>query len=1077
MKKRRIAPLVLTLCMGFVATACGEQTPTVEQVSVKLTIEKTSLEVGESTTFKVEVENSSEAYKIDIADTSVVKVEGDKLVALKAGSTDVSAVVGETKSNVIKVTVKEKAEPAKISVSINTPAKTALNVGETLTLTAKVENNADNLPVKWASSNAEVLSVSDAGVLTALKVGTAEVTAKVGDVTSAAISFTVTAPVLPVTVEITQPAKTALEVGETLKLTASVANNVDNLPVVWKSSDISVLTVDETGLVTAVKSGSAKITATVGEVVSEPITLVVNEPDLPITVTIEAPAKTSLEVGETLKLTAIVVNNTDNLPVVWASSDATVLSVNAEGVVSAIKEGSATVTAKVGDVTSLGVTFEVKEPVLPISVTIDAPAKTNLMVTETLQLTAKVENNVDNLPLVWKSSDSEVLSVDDKGLVTALKAGTAEVTATVGDAVSEKVSFVVTAPAAEEIVFEIRKTTIGVGEKVEFKTSVLPAGSDQTVIISSSDEMKVRVDGNTIEGISETEPDSPIQLSVETPSGLKKTVDITVTDMATSALDEIKAVLTKSSEIEKEKVNGGTFSIVTEENGEVDSYNKGSYSIYSDNKVKVNSEELDSRSGITKTNRSIGISEDQKTYYDIYQEIDEEGISEISYSTDIFEIVDEEETVYGEITLEEALNNVTLPTILDETGLSNDIYENYINHYSYYSSVDAKDAMTFEFSENAYKLTTSFENYNGLNKIETVISLDSEGLVSNFTSKTELYESDYDGAISETISSSTVVEFTLSKGERTPSSDDMLKVEDLYATDYECHLSDSYGGGSVETFNLGSTVRLIIDSVSPDTYYDDADPIYIESVSDETAVESMYDSSFKVIKPIEDLKVVVSSRSGIKKEFVIDVVQPAVETISFPSERTTFPTHDLVNATREITVSSSPSGSVADIDVKVIPGTGNAEVTMIDNDTFSITGTKAGTVTVEAYDKNVGKSSKITREITYFDDTDAGITDYLTSTAVYVDDSSYEIVLTKDTETTGTLKVLYDEYGYLYEMTAKFTATNGEVVFSDFVGVTESDYIISDVRTYSLTSSSRFSRWNIDVELSWDSDTISFYLY
>ena len=81
------------------------------------------------------------------------------------------------------------------------------------------------------------------------------------------------------------------------------------------------------------------------------------------------------------------------------------------------------------------------------------------------------------------------------------------------------------------------------------------------------------------------------------------------------------------------------------------------------------------------------------------------------------------------------------------------------------------------------------------------------------------------------------------------------------------------------------------------------------------------------------------------------------------------PLHDLVGATREISVSSSPSGSIADIDVNVIPGTGDADVSLVEGSTnsFTITGTKPGTVTLEVTDKNVGETSKVTREITYFD--------------------------------------------------------------------------------------------------------------
>lgn len=888
---------------------------------------------------------------------------------------------------------------------------------------------------------------------------------------------------------------TSLEVGQVTQL--SVVASVEGTSYEIIVSDDSVVKVEGSN-VKALKEGTATLQAKSGEVVSNTVKITVKakedvdeeEPD-PLTVSIEVPEKTTLKVGESINLTAKVENNVDNLPLEWASSDETVLTVDTSGKVTGVKEGKAKVTLKVGDVTSAPLELtvekeeEVEPPVQKTSVEIKDPAKSELEVDETLQLEAEVKNSVDNLPVEWSSSDTQVLSVSSSGLVTALKEGEATIKAKVGEAEDSVLLKVVKKEVvATDIEYSLRKTTIGVGEKLEIETRVLPEGADQAVNITSSNELAVRVDGKTIEGLSVTEEDAPVTITISTPNGIIKSVQITVVEMGQSALSEIEAVLTKSAEIEKTAVKSGSYSIVkTDATGEVSESHIGNYDIYSDNKVRIHDEE--DWYGVTITDRSIGLTDDEKTYYDIYQETDESGEVEITYDTDILE-VSETGDGYSSIKLEDAKNNLTLPTILDERGLSNQIFEEYFNGFGYYSDEEAQKSMTFDYTDGVYILSAfGEESWDGsIEKYETTFKVDDEGLVTSFNQTKSLFSADYDtGEVSDTADEVETVEFTLEKGAREVAPSDLLTVEDLYLTDYECHLSNSYYGTEhVDEYVLGSKVNLIVDSYEPETYYEDADPIEIISVSDPTAVEDLYSTSFTVVKPIDELEVTVSSlKSKIEKKFTISVYQPDVETISLPSEKTTLPLHDLVGATREVSVSSSPTGSIADIDVNVVPGTGEAEVSLVEGSTdrFTITGTKPGTVTLEVMDKNVGEASKITREITYFDNTDEGIMDYLSSSSIYFNNSDFTITITKDeaNATEGLLTVIYDEYGTTYTSTAKIVVSNGEITFSDFVGLDDDEYIITELRPYDYDSGAKYSRFNLTMQMSWDESTVSFYLY
>ena len=893
---------------------------------------------------------------------------------------------------------------------------------------------------------------------------------------------------------------TSLEVGQVTQL--SVVASIEGTSYEILVSDDSVVKVEGSN-VKALKEGTATLQAKSGEVVSNTVKITVKakedvdeeEPD-PLTVSIEVPEKTTLKVGESINLTAKVENNVDNLPLEWASSDDTVLTVDTSGKVTGVKEGKAKVTLKVGDVTSapLELTIEEEEvepPIQKVSVEIKEPAKNELEVDETLQLEAEVKNNVDNSPVEWSSSDAQVLSVSSSGLVTALKEGEATIKAKVGEA-EDTVSLKVVKKeiVATDIEYSLRKTTIGVGEKLEIETRVLPEGADQTVSITSSNELAVRVDGKTIEGLSVTEEDAPVTITISTPNGITKTIEITVVEMGQSALSEIEVVLTKSAEIEKTAVKSGSYSIVkTDATGEVSESHIGNYDIYLDNKVRIHDEE--NWFGVTITDRSIGLTDDEKTYYDIYQETDESGEVEIGYDTEILE-VSETGDGYSSIKLEDAKNNLTLPTILEESGLSNQIFKTYFAGYDYYSTEAAQKSMTFDYKDGVYTISAfGEESWDGsIEKFETTFKVDDEGLVTSFNQTKSLFSADNDtGDLSDTADEVETVEFTLEKGAREVAPNDLLTIEDLYLTDYECHLSNTYSGAEhVDEFVLGSKVYLVEDSYEPETYYEDADPIEIISVSDPTAVENLYSTSFTVVKPIDELEVTVSSlKSKIEKKFTISVYQPNVEAISLPSEKTTLPLHDLVGATREISVSSSPSGSIADIDVNVVPGTGEAEVSLVEGSTnrFTITGTKPGTVTLEVMDKKAGEASKVTREITYYDNSDEGIMEYLTSSSLYTTYSGYyatvDLAFEKVSETTGKVVItyVYDDYD-TYVFTGEISVVNGEVVLPETFECDQSgDVTISSFRLYNPNTSYKYSSWMFSIEddENWEYPNPTFYLY
>ena len=159
--------------------------------------------------------------------------------------------------------------------------------------------------------------------------------------------------------------------------------------------------------------------------------------------TIELAAdETNLVAGNTANLTATVAPADYTGELVYEVSDNTVVSV-ADGVITALKAGVATITAKVGDVISNEVTITVKNPAATaIAIAAD---KTELEVSQTAKITPTVTPAEYDGTLVYVVSDNTVVSVSADGVITALKAGTAKITAKIGDElVSNEITVTVT---------------------------------------------------------------------------------------------------------------------------------------------------------------------------------------------------------------------------------------------------------------------------------------------------------------------------------------------------------------------------------------------------------------------------------------------------------------------------------------------------------------------------------------------------------------------------------------------------------------------------------------------------------
>ena len=233
------------------------------------------------------------------------------------------------------------------SVSIS-PGSLTMTEGETQTLTASVKPaEATHSEVTWSSSDAQVVTVN-AGKVTAVKPGSATVTAT-ADGKKGNCSITVVARVYSVTGVTLDTTNKELSEGENFTLKATVApENASNKTVSWSSSAPDVASVDQNGKVTAIKAGTATITVTTtdgGKTATCEVTVIARVASVSLN-----KDQITLTEGQSETLTATVLpERAHDKSVRWESSASDVASVDQNGKVTAIKAGTATITVTTTD--------------------------------------------------------------------------------------------------------------------------------------------------------------------------------------------------------------------------------------------------------------------------------------------------------------------------------------------------------------------------------------------------------------------------------------------------------------------------------------------------------------------------------------------------------------------------------------------------------------------------------------------------------------------------------------------------------------------------------------------------------
>ena len=394
-----------------------------------------------------------------------------------------------------------------VSLNVNSYV---LKEGETAVLAVTITPaDAENKNVVWTSSNEHVATVASDGKITAVSAGTAIITVKsVDGGFTASCAVTVEAKeapkpeVVPVSGVALDKAELTMVEGtiETLLVTITPAE-AENKKVTWTTSDEKVATIAADGKVTAVSPGTATITVkTEDGDYTATCTVTVTKQVVSVSGVSLDKNEAALVEGEMLQLIATVAPaEADNKIVTWSTSDEKVATVAADGTITAVSPGTATITVKTEDggfTATCAVT--VNKKVIAVTGVLLNKDTANMAPGEVLTLTATVlPDNADCKNVTWTSSNPNVATVDADGKVTALDSGTAIITVTTADGAFQASCKVIVYQEVFSVTLDKTEANIDEGKTLQLTATVAPENAtDKTLKWESSNTAVATVSDN-----------------------------------------------------------------------------------------------------------------------------------------------------------------------------------------------------------------------------------------------------------------------------------------------------------------------------------------------------------------------------------------------------------------------------------------------------------------------------------------------------------------------------------------------------------------------------------------------------
>ncbi len=341
----------------------------------------------------------------------------------------------------------------------------------------------------WTSDNENVATVAQDGTVTAVAPGYAVITA-----TGGSVLHQCGVAVYDQAVTSVQLNRTSVDlmVNDTAELTAYVfPDDAVNKDVIWTSDNEDVATVSDSGTVTAVGKGSATITAKSGG----PSASCTVEVTLPVASVSISPSSKKLSLNETADLNATVSpSDATDADVTWTSSDESIATVDSTGTVTAKSFGSAAITAEADGQFGICIINVVKTDVTNVSL---SSTSETMGKSDTLMLRTTVSPSSATYPdVTWKSSDTDIVTVDGTGKITAVGYGSATVTAE-ADGKFDTCTVTVVKTEVTSVGLSSTSETLAVGDTVTLVATVSPSDAmDAGVTWTSTNPSVATVDAH-----------------------------------------------------------------------------------------------------------------------------------------------------------------------------------------------------------------------------------------------------------------------------------------------------------------------------------------------------------------------------------------------------------------------------------------------------------------------------------------------------------------------------------------------------------------------------------------------------
>ena len=509
-----------------------------------------NLNIGEEVTIKFLLNPSNATLKeanwtnSDSSKVSMKDSVGYALIkGLEVGSSDIKITVkdydGNVKTDSVKVNVINSNQPVLVSSIALSPTSVTLNPNGTYKFNVTVSpNNATNKGVIWSSNDTNVVSVDQNGNIKALKEGTAKIRVTAQDGSGKYVEASVTVesskPTNVLVTGVSLNASTVkMYVGQSYQLIHTIKpSNATNKGVTWSSSNTNVVGVSN-GKIVGKSSGKARITVTTndGRYSAYTDVTVINRPNSSSSSNSSSNSSSGsssssisssidivkdmieLNKGSEEKLEYKLSQDLTDSIIIWKSSNTDVAVVK-NGIVTAISDGEATITATING-KDIKDTCKVIVKKLDLTGIVFEDESLSISVGKTLKLTLNALPSGADLPsLKWDVDNIEILSVSDKGVIKGINVGEAVVTASSMDGkYSASINIVVTPYVSEPIEINVEGYDLNFDENTYSYT--LKIKNEKSLKITSN------VKDISIKGNDKLENGSLITITVFTDDGSK----------------------------------------------------------------------------------------------------------------------------------------------------------------------------------------------------------------------------------------------------------------------------------------------------------------------------------------------------------------------------------------------------------------------------------------------------------------------------------------------------------------------------------------------------------------------------